>query len=410
MHSNLSSSSNVSISKLEEVFATFNRVSADLGSNYRELEVRVAGLSEELAVSHTARIKELSAKEQLAAKLSALMEALPGGVIVLSARGIVREENASAVKLLGKSQIGQQWNSTLDEVSACDSQFENEISLHDGKRISINTSSFGDEDETIILLTDVTENFRLNNQVNREKRLSALGEMSARLAHQVRTPLSAAILYLSHLSFGEDEKSLLTSKKISSRLNQIESLVDGMLSYIRGEANSANQFSLNKLIFQLRESFSAQLELCEGQLHIAVPLQNCLMWGDEQAMQNAVGNLIENAMQAVPNEPIIQLSLHVDRGIYRICVEDNGPGVDESIKEQVFDPFFSTRNTGTGLGLAVVASVTKAHNGELTIGNSSHGGAAFELLIPRKQKSANEESGIWDTETQQLDSNTQSGS
>ncbi|MBL4572894.1 MAG: hypothetical protein JKY86_07455, partial [Gammaproteobacteria bacterium] len=92
----------LSKSKLEELFTAFNQVSVDLGSRYRELETRVAQLNSELTASHSARLAELTEKEQLAAKLGSLMDTLPGGVLVLNSDGYVLEETSSAQRILGK--------------------------------------------------------------------------------------------------------------------------------------------------------------------------------------------------------------------------------------------------------------------------------------------------------------------
>ena len=163
MRANIANVPDISITQLEEVFATFNRVSADLGSSYRELEARVSGLSEELAATHSARIKELTQKEQLAAKLSALMDALPGGVIALDADGIIREENPAAIQILGSSSIGCSWIQALADSASTGPVLDGEVSFQNGKRISISSSVYGDEGDTIILLMDVSENYRLSN-------------------------------------------------------------------------------------------------------------------------------------------------------------------------------------------------------------------------------------------------------
>lgn len=406
MRTNTASSPDISIVQLEEVFATFNKVSADLGSSYRELEARVSGLSEELTATQSARIKELTAKEQLAAKLSALMDALPGGVIAIDADGIIKEQNPVAIQILGSDFQGKSWLHALENSTSFGPMMDGEISFQNGKRISISSSPYGEDGDTIILLTDVSENYRLNNLINREKRLAALGEMAARLAHQVRTPLSSAILYLSHLSAPAkgQTKSAIIIKKILNRLQKIERLVDGMLSYIRGDINVNQEFSLNDLLREVKESASLQIKQSNGSLKLNCPEQECVIRGDQEALFNALSNLVENSIQAVANEPAIILSLSKNNEIYNISVEDNGPGIEPSIKERVFEPFFSTRTVGTGLGLAVVLSTVKAHNGEVCIETAESGGSIFQLLIPADLNNPAEESGIWGVNPQQLTS------
>ena len=394
-----------SVSKLEELFATFNQVSVDLGSRYRELEARVADLSTELALSHSARLKELTAKEQLAAKLGSLMDTLPGGVIVIDASGTVREENAIAQRLLGTSVVNRNWKDIIKAASGSNSLHAGEVSLQNGLRLCLSSSAYGDAGDKVVLLTDITEDFRLRNLVNREERLAALGEMSARLAHQVRTPLSTAILYLSHLPTSDNQQSALVVKKILERLRQIESLTDGMLSYIRGETRAHRVFSLTSVLKEVSETNILLMKKSSGQLTLDAPADNCLIEGDKEAIVNALNNLIENAVQATHETPRIVVSLQRVDSNYQITVSDNGPGIEESIKEKIFDPFFSGRPDGTGLGLAVVMSAVRAFSGQISIKNRKQGGARIEILLPVNSLPPKSSTGIWNTTEKMQDKN-----
>ncbi len=386
MKTNSQASTKQSISQLEEAFGIFNRVSADLGTVYRDLENSVAGLKEELAASNSARIRELTAKERLAAKLSALMDALPGGVVVIDASGTIREMNPGATELFGKSFIGSSWRQAIAQAAASDPVYDGELSLRDGKRISVISSLFGEEGEQIILATDITENYRLNRQINREKRLAALGEMAARLAHQVRTPLSSAILRLSNLSARlaaeRSQESQRAIRPIQNQLGQIEKLVEGMLSYIKGDITASRRFSPAALLDEVRQATAPQVKAAGGSLQLSVNDHDITISGDREALFNALSNLVINAIQAVESRPRITLGLEQARNGVRLTVADNGPGIADDTKEQIFDPFFSTRPGGTGLGLAVVMSAVKAHGGEVSVDPSAAGGALFTLTIP----------------------------
>lgn len=392
------SSSDNTLNKLEQAFDVFNQVSADLGSSYRVLESQVNALRQELSASNSARVKELTAKEQLAAKLTALMDSLPGGVISLDVSGTVTDENPAATAILGQSVRGQQWKNVLAQLTSEQDFMEGEASLRNGKRVSISSSNYGDLGENIILLTDISENYRLSHQINREKRLTALGEMSARLAHQVRTPLASAMLYLSHLTSGRGaapEQNEAVADNIRNRLRQIEKLVDGMLSYIRGDINASQNFSVNELLQEVNETSTPKLEAVNGSLLIDCPVQDLVMRGDKGALINALLNLIDNAIEATNEAPHIKVGFFEADGNINIKVADNGPGISDYHRESVFDPFYSTREGGTGLGLAVVMTAVKAHRGEINIENLKTGGTLFTISIPHWPQSETDDLGIW---------------
>lgn len=384
--------------KLEELFTTFNQVSADLGSRYRELETRVAQLNSELASSHSARLKELTEKEKLAAKLGSLMDTLPGGVLVLNCDGYILEETSSAQRILGQSVRGLHWKEFLRASSKDKLILDGEISLDSGVRVCISSSSYGESGELVILLTDVSETFRLRKLIDREERLAELGEMAARLAHQIRTPLSTAILYLSHLPTEPNSaQSFPVAKKIQDRLRQIEDLTDGMLSYIRGERSTLCEFSLNEVFVEVKDANIAHVDRVGGELELLIPDVPCPCFGNREALFNSLSNLIDNSVKAVRFHPCIRLSLSMQDSYYKLAVEDNGPGISESIRDHVFDPFYSNRSGGTGIGLAIVHSAIKAFGGEIAIRTAKGGGALIEMQLPIARSREGNMNGLWNT-------------
>ena len=141
------------------------------------------------------RMQELAEKERLANRLQSLLDLLPGGVIVIDGQGVVREANPVARNLLGQPLVGMLWRQVIARNFAPREDDGHEISLKDGRRLSIATRSLHAEPGQLVLLTDLTETRRLQDQLSRHERLSALGRMVASLAHQIRTPLSAACCY-----------------------------------------------------------------------------------------------------------------------------------------------------------------------------------------------------------------------
>ncbi len=183
---------------LKQAFELFNDMSQQLMDSYHLLENRVTELNRELSSVSDQRMQELAEKEKLAHRLESLLNFLPGGVVVLDSSGRVSECNPAAIDLLGEPLEGERWRDVIARSFMPRRDDGHEVSLHDGRRISIGTRNLG-ADGQIILLTDQTETRRLQTELSRHERLSALVKMMSALAHQIRTPLSAAMLYSGHL-------------------------------------------------------------------------------------------------------------------------------------------------------------------------------------------------------------------
>ena len=222
---------------LEQAFALFNQMSTQLSTSYSMLEARVTELKGQLALVSAQRMQELAEKERLAHRLQSLLDLLPGGVIVIDGQGVVREANPVARALLGQPLVGMLWRQVIARNFAPREDDGHEISMRDGRRLSIATRSLHGEPGQLVLLTDLTETRRLQDQLSRHERLSALGRMMASLAHQIRTPLSAAMLYASHLNEQvlPVEQQQRFAGRLKERLHELEHQVRDMLVFARGE-------------------------------------------------------------------------------------------------------------------------------------------------------------------------------
>src|SRR5690606_26806507 len=169
-------------------------------------------------------------KDQLADRMQALLDFLPGGVIVLDSKGIIVEANPAANELLEHELKGKLWRKVIGECFAPKNDDGLEVSTRTGKRISIATSSMQNNGQ-IILLTDQTETRKLQENLSRNERLSALGKMVSALDHQIRTPLSAAILYAGQLANNNlpENKRIVFSKKLNGRIQHMEKQVLDMM-------------------------------------------------------------------------------------------------------------------------------------------------------------------------------------
>ncbi|MCY1351772.1 Signal transduction histidine-protein kinase AtoS [compost metagenome] len=367
---------------VEQAFALFEQMSSQLSQSYNLLEARVADLKGQLALVSAQRMQELAEKERLAHRLQSLLDLLPGGVIVIDGQGVVREANPVAVSLLGKPLEGMLWRDVIARCFAPREDDGHEISLKDGRRLSIATRSLSGEPGQLVLLNDLTETRRLQDQVARNERLSALGRMVASLAHQIRTPLSAAMLYASHLSEQvlEVEQQQRFAGRLKERLHELEHQVRDMLVFARGDLPLPDRLAPKALFEALR--VAAEPHLGGMQVRWQCDAQGGELLCNRDTLVGTALNLIDNAIQAAGRGARLKVHLYRRDDTLRLCISDDGPGIDAAILARLGEPFFTTKTTGTGLGLAVVKAVARAHRGELQLRSRPGRGTCASLLLP----------------------------
>ncbi|MES9968822.1 MAG: ATP-binding protein [Candidatus Thiodiazotropha sp.] len=367
---------------LESAFKMFNQLSEELTGSYQQLQDQVLELSQELAAARSERMVQLAEKERLADRLEKLLKTLPAAVIVLDGEERVREFNPAAIKLLGKLQEFDTWPAVMRANALTADVSGSELRLRNGRLLTLSSSRLEQTPGRILVLLDVTETRRLQERLNRRERLAAMGEMSAQLAHQMRTPLSTALLYISHLASDDlnpDKRHQFTAK-LRDRLQHMERQIHDILLFARGENAGDTRLSLGKLLKHYARSVESELADADVQLLIDDQSQGrALMIGRADALEGLLNNLVENAVQQGASQ--ICLSLRVGSEI-ELDVADNGKGIPDDLQQRIFDPFFTTRSTGTGLGLAVVQNLVLNHGGEITCGHSDSGGALFHLRFP----------------------------
>jgi len=367
----------------------FGRLSQRLTESYQALEGRVFDLQGELKETDNRREKEATQKRQLAGRLECILEAMPAGVVILDGSGRVDQANRAARDMLGEPLEGQPWIGVIRRCFSPTAFDGHEISLKDGRFVSLATQSLDDEPGQIIVINDMTETRVLQDKVNHNRKLSEMGRMTASLAHQVRTPLSTAILYADHL----DNDGLDASRKkryiekLKERLHQLESQVNDMLIFSK-EGIVINQVvDVNWFLEELIRRHS-DIALQQGVIfQLEAFSKKCQLRCNIDLLISAYGNLIDNAIQTLldsPHKPkIIILSAEcVDENTVAIAVNDNGEGIAEDALHRVKEPFFTTKSTGTGLGLSVVQLIAKSHGANFNIVNRQQGGLSVSLAFP----------------------------
>ena len=369
---------------LEQAFGVFNALSQQLTTAYAQLEGRVVALTEELAGTRRERLDERAQKEHLADQLGVLLEALPAAIVLVDVRDRVDRFNPAAEQLFPGLAWGRRWSEVKQEVVAAEPT-PGDWRLRDGRRVSVSQRPLNDRGR-IMVVVDVTDQRRLQERAERQDRLTAMGEMAAQLAHQVRTPLSTSVLYAGQLAKGNlsDQQRQQFSEKLLDGLRHTETLVREMLAFSRGGSFSRQAIHVDDAIVTALAGLRPRLRTLGARLDIDVEAaRRGRIAGNLDALAGAFSNLIDNALNHGAQGVSIRITAVADDAEFlTLRVEDDGPGIDPAALPRVFDPFFTTRERGTGLGLAVVQAVVLEHGGSLRASTSTLGGARFDIQLP----------------------------
>ncbi len=326
-------------------------------------------------------------------RLKALLKALPAGVIVLDGKGLVQECNPAAIELLDEPLIGLAWRSVIDRAFDHSRVSGQDSVTKKGQIVSISTCPLGEGvPGQIILLQDVTEKRQLQTKYDQQNRLASMGQMAAQLAHQIRTPISAALLYASHLKSPQldDEKRLRFADKILTRIQSLEQLINDMLLFSKSGMENRESILVEQLLNELEQNIVIE----EDKQNINIVFEytakeDFYISGNRNLLVSGLINLVNNAVHAVDTQlgsVFIKVSQPI-KGAIDFSIHDNGMGINAEDVSQIFEPFYTTKQNGTGLGLAVVKAIANAHEGELWLDSSSASGCVFRMRIPTQIQS-----------------------
>ncbi|RUR18921.1 PAS domain-containing protein [Legionella sp. km535] len=312
-----------------------------------------------------------------------ILSSLPNALVILNAQGRVVWLNPCAEAMLGYGLTGSLWLDVIQRAFVPRADDGHEVSLADGRRVHVAISSLDSLPGILITLSDITATRDYEKARENEKRLVSIGTMTAQLAHQIRTPLSSAILYTEHLNniLDLDPRIKNWIRRLQECHGSIEQQIQDLLLFARGTSIKPVLMDMTYWCSQLMQRAQPYIESSS----VLFKVNNQLITRESsihgESLIGAVLNLVINALQSEATEIHLTLASMDDSGI-QISVEDNGKGMSDEVKTQAFSPFFTTKAQGTGLGLAVVFAVVKAHGGKVTLESVEGEGTQVNLYIP----------------------------
>lgn len=328
---------------------------------------------------------ELASLRQQSNQLTQIVDVMPTGMIMLDGNGIVVKINKIASTLLEEPILGQAWFDVIKRSFKPRADDWHEVSLKDGRRVKLEITALGDQPGQLIMITDLTETRLLQDKLSQLQRLSSLGKMVSTLAHQIRTPLSAAILYGANLKSSRltQDDRLNFQDKLMCRLQDLEQQVNDMLLFAKsGNQQVVEPLSVNNIMQESVKSLEALIRQANAKVTIVPCPDDCEVLGNQSALSGALQNLIHNSLEVIKSDAEINIQAYCRGNTAYISVKDNGKGIDSTIADKIFEPFFTSRVKGTGLGLAVVKSVANAHHGDVRLLSKAGESAHFCLDLP----------------------------
>ncbi len=342
---------------------------------------------------------------------SKLLETMDNAVISVDNNGIIKTFNFKSEEIFGKKRK-EVLNKNCQEVLNLNvkgecifkkcllerKNIDQEIILEEKglkkKILEVNTSfltgEVGDITGMVAVIRDITEIKNLNEEVARHKRLAALGKLSAGIAHEIRNPLSsirglAQFVYNSFSKTDERKEDLNTIIQEVDRLNK---LVVQVLDYAKLKELNLTSFSLNNLVNKIVILFKQEIKNKQIIFYLELSSDISLIEADKDQIRQILMNVVINAIQAIPEKGKIKIKTEKDllRGepAVKLVIEDNGIGIAEKDLNQIFDPFFSTKEQGSGLGLSIVYKLVEGHQGEIKVESKEGEGTKFIIFLPQK--------------------------
>lgn len=258
------------------------------------------------------------------------------------------------------------------------------------KYLLLSRSTFRDADGleyVILVVRDQTEQKQMEEQVQRKQRLSAMGELASGVAHEIRNPLNAIGTIVQQLRKDfvpgnqQEEYDELT-RIVYEEVQRINGTIQEFLRFSRPEPVLPVKFDPAALLKELARQYGPVLEEKQIDLDIRAEWKGEVTWDRNQIKQVLI-NLLQNAIEAIGQEGRIQIHLgeYKGNGLF-LTISDNGPGMDAGTKEKLFNLYFTTKPSGTGIGLSLVQRIVYEHNGMISVESETGKGTSFTIRLP----------------------------
>ncbi|WP_052002481.1 sensor histidine kinase [Halalkalibacter wakoensis] len=359
---------------------------------FRHLTTSINKMSLSLKESFETILKDKVYREQI-------LNSLPVGIITFDTRSDNVSLNQTAKQLLGseESVISVPINRSKENKTFWDALVSKEIMNNvkvpyytsiDERSLLVSQSELIDQNKgtigRIFYFIDITDTENLEKRMHQSEKLALVGELAAGAAHEIRNPLAVidGFLNLMNRSFSGREKEKFHLPLILKELERINAIIEEMLLLTKPSAPHYKEFYLEDIINDILPLIRHSVE--HKKVTFSIELERVPMRVDGKQMKQVFHNLIRNSIESMEEKGHISIYSRYKGNDYEIYVEDSGKGIPKYIQASVFDPFLTSKETGTGLGLTIVQRIIDNHGGKIKLTSSNEEVTTFVITLPFK--------------------------
>jgi two-component system NtrC family sensor kinase len=338
-----------------------------------------------------------------------ILESLDSGIVVLDLEGRLVRWNRAMESLDGRPRLavlGQPLDAVFPQpfldalrgslVLTDREEIAHIFKLHlpssDGRSLIVNVSvapfqsAPGERCGTILILDDVTERVRLEQQLQHAEKMASVGLLAAGVAHEVNTPLAGISSYTQllrgQLEQADPRQQVL--EKIEKQSFRAATIINGLLNFSRSSGTEFEEVDLNKVLLDVLSLVEHQLEGSRIRVRKELAPELPPVRGNANRLQQVFFNLVLNARDAMPSGGWLALSTSAENGTVSVEVKDTGHGIRREHIRRIYDPFFTTKGIGkgTGLGLSVSYGIVQEHGGAIFVDSAPGQGTTFQVTLP----------------------------
>jgi len=397
---------------MEDYYLRYNQIKQRVILNYFIILIlsllgiyMIFRIQESMVVKRTLRnMKDYTSK---------LLETMDSGVISIDEQNIIKTFNRKSEQIFNLKRnevIGKNAEKVLPikikntsiyhlgqkEKQKIEHEIEFETKNHNRKILELNTSllSGGKDQDSgmVILVRDISHIKNLSEEVNRNRRLASLGKLSSGIAHEIRNPLSSirGLAQFLHQSFDKKDQRKEDLNIILKEVDRLNQLINQILDFSRPKILMVSHFSIQKVIEELIHLLKLEENEKEIAFHYHLNMTNQFIDGDRNQIRQALMNILLNSIQAIKKKGEIVISLtmatYKDKEMVKITIHDNGVGIDAADLAHIFDPFFTNRDHGYGLGLSIAYSIIEMHQGAINVESEKGRGTDINIFLPVRSR------------------------